>query len=407
MSEKQKVSINDKALGGVLALLLYANVMLTRASTIVMMMAIIVFVAFVCVLILLTDKRLLSEVAKSKFIKWILLVWGLFIIYGVNGKYKEAYSLQYHLISLVYIILFVILIYHTRRRFLDVISIAFAVDVFAFALHTIVENGGNILNLINGSNRVGMGGTGNVNTTAIVYIFIGIPLLYQLIEKKNKIYGIPLVIDLLFMLLAGSKKAIISIVVIGLVFLFNYSKNTSALLKKMVLLVVGSITILLVVYNVPVLHDNIWNRFEVMIKVLNAYDVNDQSSTSLRLTFITQALIHAWDKPVWGHGWGAFAHLYGYSSLYQENLYSHCNYTEILFSFGIVGLVIFYSFPFKLLKKIGHLDNDVKLFARLYIFVFLTIDIASVTCYDIILGYLAYMFVEYVICRNEVEIENV
>lgn len=401
MKIRKKIKINNIGLGLIIALLLYANCMLTNAASMRIMLVIIMGVSFVCALLLVIDKSIIKMIFRYDFFRWNLIVWIIFVIYGVFNSYKKSYSLQYHLLSYIYIFLIMILIYHSKSRFLDVISIAFSMDIILIAVHTMILSGGNIVSLVSSGVRVGNGGAGNVNTAAITYAFLVIPLLYQFFVLKKRIYLIPGSIALIFMLLTGSKKTLGIIVVVGIVFIFSYSKNINSIVNNLIRVALVILLIILVIYFVPSFHENIWNRIGAMIQTLSSFDVRNQSSTSLRLTYIVTVLTKFWDKPFLGHGWGAFAQQYGYSSLYQTNLYSHCNYTEVLFSFGIIGFLLFYYFPIKLLKKTNTLSFDSRLFARLYLCVFLFIDIGTVTCYDTIIGYISYLMVDYIVHNDK------
>lgn len=61
-------------------------------------------------------------------------------------------------------------------------------------------------------------------------------------------------------------------------------------------------------------------------------------STEVRDEMIKEAFHFFLNNPIFGNGWNYFyAHtMYGYE-------YSHCNYTELLCSFGILGTLLFYS----------------------------------------------------------------
>ena len=133
------------------------------------------------------------------------------------------------------------------------------------------------------------------------------------------------------------------------------------------------------------------------------YDVTDNSSTGLRMTFIITALIKCWDKPLLGHGWNSFANLYGWNSLYQSALYTHCNYTEVLFSFGIIGLVLYYWFPIiTLLKTKKSKKNGKRLFSMLMCLQLFFIETGTVICYSSILGFIGFM-VAYITITNSGE----
>lgn len=151
-----------------------------------------------------------------------------------------------------------------------------------------------------------------------------------------------------------------------------------------------------VCYFIPILHELIWNRFVTMIQSVINFDINDQSSTSLRVKFIITAFKNAWEKPIFGHGWASFANMYGYTSIYDMNLYTHNNYAEILFSFGILGFILYYWFPIKMIRDTFKSKADIKtkILNWMYIIVLLFIDMGTVSCYSSIISFLGFAIVE-------------
>lgn len=146
----------------------------------------------------------------------------------------------------------------------------------------------------------------------------------------------------------------------------------------------------------PILHELVWNRFEAMINSIINFDINSQSSTNLRIKFILTALQKAWDKPIFGHGWSSFTNLYGYTNLYNMNLYTHNNYTEVLFSFGLTGFFLYYWFPIKNIKDTVQSSDskEKKILNWMYIIVLLFIDLGTVSCYSNIISFLGFAIVE-------------
>ena len=75
----------------------------------------------------------------------------------------------------------------------------------------------------------------------------------------------------------------------------------------------------------------------------------NSSSTELRMKFIT----FGWDKflesPILGYGIEHFEILY--SDRYSVRLPSHNNYIQLLTSFGIIGLILWYYSYCKFLKE--------------------------------------------------------
>lgn len=372
----------------ILTLIIYTSTMLTRSSDLKFVVINLIVATIFALSLIIRDFESFRYLMNSKVIWWITAVWVMFILYGTLGPYKEAYSILYHLLNYIYVILFGVICCFHKDELLELLSQSFVITLAMIIIHTMIISGGNILPSLGEGIRIGNGGTGNVNTAAITYAFLLIPIVYQVFSNKNKYYIMPMIFGIVFMIITGSKKAVLFLLVVALVYLFSTGRNPSKILLNVLKVVVLIGAIFVVFYYIPVMNELVWSRLQSMVHSLQMYDRFDSSSTSLRITFIITALTKFWDKPFFGHGWGAFAQMYGYVSLYRMGLYTHCNYTEILFSFGIVGFLIYYIFPFSVYRRSKRIKSDYKILSLLFITTILCLDITSVTCYDVITGYL-------------------
>lgn len=98
-------------------------------------------------------------------------------------------------------------------------------------------------------------------------------------------------------------------------------------------------------------------------RLVDAFDPYDESTEERRYLF-EYAMKYSWDSPFFGHGLDHFTHIF-----YK---YSHNNFSEIFFSFGFFGLIIYYI-PLAIslfnLKKFN--NGNVLLLLGISIFVFL------------------------------------
>ena len=122
--------------------------------------------------------------------------------------------------------------------------------------------------------------------------------------------------------------------------------------------------------------------------MLNAYfgEVGADESTLERLRFQSLAIEGFAESPMVGHGINSFAARMleiGYSHV----AYSHCNYTEILFCFGLIGMVLYYWIHaymlFKGMKQISCNRPEAALVITIII-TFLIIDYGKASYMDIV-----------------------
>lgn len=397
----RKEKIDDVFCSILVALILFSNIAIGSAKYLLVVLAILFMSVVYCFLLTARRKKRTFKVFSGLPFLWVFLFALEMFVYGYWGKDNEAYSLRFHLFNVVYIIILLIIMYHKRERLVNIISNASGLEIIMLSIFIICNEFSSIINvLLNGSNeRIGATMVGNENTTAISYIFLMIPIMYQFFYKKQRKWFPVLVIGFVFMFLTGSKKSIISLILIFVVLELVSAFNMNELFKNLFKLI-GIIGIVLVFcYFIPVFRTEIWDRIVKMAVTLLNFTEGDQSSTGLRITFVILALVHAWDKPFFGHGWNSFAEMYGYSTLYQTGLYTHCNYTEVLFSFGLIGFFLYYWFPIFVTRRVKRNNNmDMKIFGLLYCVILFFVDIGTVSCYQTILPFLGFS-VAY-ICSN-------
>lgn len=157
-------------------------------------------------------------------------------------------------------------------------------------------------------------------------------------DNSNILYHIFAVALMIAGLLSGSRKTMISIIIyfIG-PYLFNERKNARKTLGRLVVIVVLMFAAYEMIMNVGVLYNTIGKRVEALLGFLFREEAADGSVAS-RMNMTALASNICKEHPILGIG----ANNFKYYTYY--NTYSHNGYMEILCSFGIVGLIIYY-FP--------------------------------------------------------------
>lgn len=388
----------------VISIILFTNLVIENGKYLVY-----IYIAIACTLayvmfLIFKKPNIIKELFKSYHLIWITLFAIEMFIYGFFGKETEQYSLKFHMLNLVWIFMVLIILQNHKGKTKDIMAKTASIVITAMSTYILFNDFSMFIKIFtNGEiGRIGATASGNVNATAISYVFLLIPILYKIgIDKSNKYIPFA-ILGIVFMLLTGSKKGIIGLVIILCIIIISKAKNNKELVKTILKIGIMISIIAILSYCIPVLHNLLGERIENMVSSIMNFNENDQSSTGLRLNFILTAFTKAWDKPILGHGWSSFAPMYGYSSLYQTNMYTHNNYAEILFSFGLLGLFLYYWFPIKMIVKTSkNANKGRKTLGWLYIVNMLFIDFAAVTCYSSILGFLAFSIVNLVLKESE------
>lgn len=173
----------------------------------------------------------------------------------------------------------------------------------------------------------------NANTAAYYAVFANLWSFYLLIfEKKKTIFFI--LVYVFFIIMTGSRGAFISVFIgMFLLFIINNKRYIHIKLLAAVLCVVIAV---IMVMKIEILYSFIGYRLEPLFDFIinGAYE---ESSMNSRIKYSELAFSKIDESLLFGHGLDCFRRIDGaYGS------YSHNNYTEILFSLGFVGFVIYY-----------------------------------------------------------------
>lgn len=400
----------------IISSILFTNLVIESSRYIIYVYSVLFISILYTGILILKKPSLLKKVFFNKSFIWILLFAIEMFVYGYYGIYDNQYSLMFHILNLIFIISIMIILYNSEKYAGIILLKSSSLVIILMSLFIISNSNFNIVSMIRNGNDMRLGNTlvGNVNTTAISYIFLLITPLYAIFlnKKKNKKFIPFAIVGIAFMFLTGSKKSILSLFIIILVIVFGKSNKKGVFVSKFIKVLLYATILIAMCYYIPYLNTMIWSRLVKMFNSINNYNAMSQSSTNLRIKFILTAFTRAWDKPLLGHGWGSFAMMYGYSSLYKTHLYTHNNYAEILFSFGLLGFFLYYWFPasiiLKLLKKKKKDDSydfnyykNAKVYGWIFTLILLFIDFGTVSCYSSILGFLGFSIVNLILDESE------
>lgn len=196
------------------------------------------------------------------------------------------------------------------------------------------------------------------------------------VYKKRK-YMVCLVVNLVFLMLTGSRKALLY-AIIGLFFYFVFSGRRMIALK----IVISAIALLVIYYlliTVPAFYNLVGWRILSLVSVLTGGEATDTTWSRINMIKFGAQMIK--EEPLFGHGFNAFAINYG--KRFINMVYSHNNYIEMMVSGGIVLTTLYYSrFVIvikKLVKKMK--DNKEVVICLSFMLSILVADVAAVTYY--------------------------
>ncbi len=181
------------------------------------------------------------------------------------------------------------------------------------------------------------GGITNVNRNTASYIFVicfAISIyLYDM--TRNKLFLLFTPYFILLNLSTGSRKGIIQMALIVFLYVFLLG-DLRRKLKMMGILLVLAIVLLILYNSVPYLQETYGERLLAVFDD-SIYD----GSIMIRTLFRENAFAAFWNSPIFGNGVNYSVVVNWQTTGYS--LYSHCNYSELLCNYGIIGCALYYS----------------------------------------------------------------
>lgn len=165
--------------------------------------------------------------------------------------------------------------------------------------------------------------------------------------KCTKSYILLLCIEIVITFLAGSRKGLAGMVMC-VSMIFFLSSNNIKLLRNGCLSVLGILMLYYLSMNNQILYELFGNKMNVLVQnVLMGADSQDFSMLE-RSYYREQAMNLFLENPIFGVGINGFRS-YMQEIGYSHVTYSHCNYTELLANYGVVGFVLYYFYKVKLI----------------------------------------------------------
>lgn len=190
----------------------------------------------------------------------------------------------------------------------------------------------------------------NVNVISMLCAFALLVIFYRFMEKKNLLWIIPAVPLIIVWAAAGSRKGMVIILLGGLLYFINSSKDAEKIITNIICITVIFILFLAVCMNIP-FFSGYFERFIEFIGSMLGFRQKDASAV-IRGGMIDIGLKQFLKTPVLGIGAGNSVLV----SARQNGIevYLHNNYIDQLVNLGITGTCIYYFYyiiPFRRLYQ--------------------------------------------------------
>ena len=276
--------------------------------------------------------RISTKIRVDNCILWLLLMYSIYLTYGFLRMQKGIFNGDVLIYRLLECIAFYISISSIFKR--DYRKVVYPFTVAGLiSIVFLVWSEGAIISA--GGSRIGDTLSGNVNTVGFNFGIVSMLLMWLYCLDKRKIHLILFALFVLFMILTGSKKALI-IIVFDLLMVFVYQKEKASTWLKLAIVIAASIY---AIFNIPYLYNILGIRIESMFLTWRYGTATAiySYSTDMRDVLIKEGFNFFTEHPIFGGGYNYF---YSRTSTHYD--YSHCNYIEMLCNFGMVGTVLYY-----------------------------------------------------------------
>lgn len=230
----------------------------------------------------------------------------------------------------------------------------------------------------------------NKNTIGMNLAWGCILCFYFIRDKKRKHFGYILLFALfaVISLLSGSRKGLL-ILVGGIMLYFVLCERNIKAVRNIFIAIIGVVFVFVLIMNVPVLYEQLGERTLTMLRTLTSsstVSIAEDKSVWERSFYRGYAMQMFSENPfsvIFGHGLDGFRTRMAEIG-YSHVSYSHCNYTELLANYGIIGFLLFYIYKVKLVIKTFLYKKRAKLTTLFMIIIAIGIimDYGLVSYYD-------------------------
>lgn len=370
------------------ALMIFASAVLGADHDRNVMRAIVIMIAFIYSLLryIFNKGFYISNLIPIEMVIWIVCFFCLYFLYGnlyynnlnlFGGNDTAAVLLLFVIASMLFIgnqrenYMWV----YMRNVYLLTLILYLGYMFWVFSNVSLIELAGfyRLGDAVQGEYFL----KGNSNDVAISVSVLMAPILYELLCNKKRLYLFPSIISVPVVLFTGSKSGVIILFLYVIAF---WCIGRATNLKKIFMGFLLFLSFFILITTNDTLNTIIGQR---LLDFIDFFVFNDGSvysdSTEVRSSMYKIGVDLWLEAPILGGGLGSFQEFSGIDA------YSHNTYIELMTSFGLLGLCLYYSYPFYTMFLLFYRNvARVNLFVISVIIISLFIDCVGVRFYDYI-----------------------
>lgn len=210
--------------------------------------------------------------------------------------------------------------------------------------------------LFNITERLGNELFGNANAFASMILLSVMAAISSIYLSKNKFIWIVMIVILLLdyhmLFLSEGRKYLLAPLLFLLMLVFKSSDfKISGLIGVLVVILFAVPVVVNLLIEFDVISDSLIRRFEMMSAMLEGQSGYMGVGDLERKAMIDSGLDYFMMSPIFGNGHGNFSYLFSLdNSGGHIGHFSHNNYVELLCNLGLIGLIVYYIFYYKVLK---------------------------------------------------------
>lgn len=358
------------------------------------------------------DRQTLKKALLNPAIAWVTVFSAIVLIYGhFHIRYgAEYFSRQVTVLTVVPAVLLLVLFFYLKEDLLDVLSVSGSIIIVTTLVVSLKYDyvwGEWLMGMYS---RVGATPAGGIIETGNLMLILLIPILYQVIVKRQvKKYLFFTLLGLFEIIGTGAKSSVLPLVFVFAIMIIGASDDKRIIRRNLIILAIAAVVGVAAIMFVPPLYGVIGYRIVELFTGMASTEYDLHTSTGQRMAMIAAFKAHFAEYPIFGHGFYAFKEM-PYSAIEEfregteisyRHIQLHMNYLEILFSFGIFGFVAYYWFPVYVFIKSLFANKKARIFVFSILISLTFMDLGLDMYYRYLLPYYSYFLAYYMIADGK------
>lgn len=290
---------------------------------------------------------------------WYLLLLVISLVTMLYSPETDLFSEQFYLMIVSFVITFIVQLFVNNADDFKFLCWCYAISsVILMFILLVTDN-------LHGtdSNRLGNDFASNANNFAMIMMVAVMYSIWLVVcGNQKKIYKIIIILIVVFdmyglALSAGRKFFVVPLIFLYFLLLTKNESHNRKILKTTAWFAILIFVVFFLIFNTTSLYEAIGIRFERMLW-------GQDGSATIRSEMRVLAIKEWIKSPLWGFGFDSFKYLG--EKVLNFKAYSHCNFTEMLYSGGILLFIAYYWIYYKIFrtaKSAIKVDNSFKAFA--------------------------------------------